>query len=145
MCSARRCGSIDMQHDDPFRSGHDLDRRSNFQNNLSRSTYNSFDASQQEEHDAAKSNVVALLNKTLLPKNHFCENGYFLVFAPWRLNRWLRSNMRSILRKICKRAIECAFPRRCSSIGSRVSRWQFLKMLKWTKFDFFCIGWSLLP
>ena len=70
-----------MQHD-PFRSDHDLDLRSNFQNDRSRSTYSSFDASRQDEHDAGKSNVVALLSQKLLPKNICRENGYFYSFCP---------------------------------------------------------------
>ena len=59
-----------MQHD-PFRSGYDLDLRSNFKNDLSRSTNSSFDASRREEHDAGKSNVMALLSQKLLPKKRF--------------------------------------------------------------------------
>ena len=76
-----------MQHD-PFRSGHDLDLRSNFQNDLSRSTNSSFDASRREEHDAGKSNVMALLSQKLLPKKtFFVKTAIFGVFALWRLNR----------------------------------------------------------
>ena len=48
-----------MQHD-PNRSGHDLGLRLNFRNYLSRSTYNSFEASRGEEHDVTKGNVVDL-------------------------------------------------------------------------------------
>ena len=62
-----------MQHD-PFWSGHDLDLRSNFQNDLSSSTYNSFDAYRREERDAAKRFVVALLSQKLLAKNIFRED-----------------------------------------------------------------------
>ena len=51
----RRYGSTDVQHD-LFRSGHDLDLRSNFQYDLLRSNYNSFYASRQEENDAVKIN-----------------------------------------------------------------------------------------
>ena len=59
-----------MQHD-LFRSGHDLDLRSNFQVDLSRSNYSSFDASRREEHDAGKSNVMALMSQKLLTKKRF--------------------------------------------------------------------------
>ena len=59
-----------MQHD-LFRSGHDLDLRSNFQDDLLMSNYISFDASRQEKHDAGKINVVALLSQKLLQKNYF--------------------------------------------------------------------------
>ena len=41
--------SNDMQHD-MFRSGHDLDQRSNFQLHLSRPFYVSFDATWREQH-----------------------------------------------------------------------------------------------
>ena len=75
-----------MQHD-LFRSGNDLDLRLNFQVDLSRSTYSSFDASRRQEHDAGKSNAVALLSQKLLPKNIFVKTVIFGVFALWRLNR----------------------------------------------------------
>ena len=72
-----------MQHD-LFRSGHDLDLRSNFQRDLSRSTYISFDASRQEKHDAGKMNVVSLLSQKLLQKNLFLQKtAIFGVVAPW--------------------------------------------------------------
>jgi len=75
-----------MQHD-PFRSDHDLDLRSNFQYDLSRSTNSSFDASRREEHDAGKSNVMALMSQKLLTKKLFRKTAIFGVFALWRLNR----------------------------------------------------------
>ena len=54
-----------MQHD-PFRSGHDLDLRSNFQHDLSRSKYNSFDASRQEEHGAGKNKCPAFIESKVI-------------------------------------------------------------------------------
>ena len=57
MYSGRRYGSTDMHHD-LFRSGHDLELRSKFPNDLLRSNYNSFDASQQEQHDVGEMNDV---------------------------------------------------------------------------------------
>ena len=59
-----------MQYD-LFGSGHDLDLRSNFQNDLLRSNFISFDASKEEKHDAGKINVVSLLSQKLLQKNVF--------------------------------------------------------------------------
>ena len=53
-----RYESIDMQHD-LFRSVHDLDMRSHFQNDLLRSYYSSFDASQTEKYDAGTVNLPA--------------------------------------------------------------------------------------
>ena len=76
-----------MQHD-LFRSGHDLDVRSNFQVDLSRSNYSSFDTSRREEHDAGKSIAMALLSQKLLPKQTlFVKTAIFGVFALWTLNR----------------------------------------------------------
>ena len=59
MCLGRLYGSSNMKQD-LFRSGHVFDLRANFQHNIM-SNYNAFDASLQEEHDAAKRNVVPLL------------------------------------------------------------------------------------
>ena len=69
-----------MQHD-LFGSGHDLDLRSNFQHDLSRSNYISFDASKQEKHGASKINVVSLLSQKLLQNNCFRKNDYFWSFC----------------------------------------------------------------
>ena len=75
-----------MQHD-LFRSGHDLDQRSNFPNDLLRSNYSSFDASQKEKYDAGKVNVVSILSQKLLQKTFFAKTAIFRVFALWRPNR----------------------------------------------------------
>ena len=48
-----------------------------FSSDLSRSNYSSFDASRREEHDAGKSNVVALLSQKLLPEKKTNKSGYF--------------------------------------------------------------------
>ena len=56
-------------HHDLFGSGHDLDLRSNFQHDFSRSNYISFDAARQETHDDGKRNVVSLLSQKLLQNN----------------------------------------------------------------------------
>ena len=78
MCSGRRCGSTDMQHD----LFGDLDLRSNFQHDLSRSNYISFNAAWQEKHDTGKRNVVALLSQKLLQKkNVYRKNSYFWSFC----------------------------------------------------------------
>ena len=81
-------------------------------------------------------NAVPLLSQKLLQKNLFRKNGYLwleiLLFGGQILD--LTSNLRICSRKSVKRAIECAFPGHCSSLGSRVvpiGR----KMLKTTKFD----------
>ena len=68
-----------MQHD-LFQSGHDLDidfDLGQLFNMTFKSNHSSLDASQQEEHDAGKINVVALLSHKLLSKNVFRKNGYF--------------------------------------------------------------------
>ena len=59
-----------MQHD-PYPSVHDLDLRSYFQVDLSRSTVSSFDASRQEEDDAGKRKLVQCLSQKLSQKNCF--------------------------------------------------------------------------
>ena len=75
-----------MQHD-LFGSGHDLDLRSNFQHDLSRSNYISFDVSRQEKRDDRKINVVYLLSQKLLQKTFFAKMAIFGVYAVWRPNR----------------------------------------------------------
>ena len=62
-----------MDHD-LFRSDHDLDLRSNSQNDLLRSNYSSLNASKQEKHDADNINVVSLLSQKCIQKNDFREN-----------------------------------------------------------------------
>ena len=64
-----------MQHD-LFRC-YDLDLRSKFQNDLSRSTYKSFDVSRRDEHDAAKSNVMILLSQIYYRKTFFVKTVIF--------------------------------------------------------------------
>ena len=63
-----------------FQSGHDLDITSNFQHDLFRSNYGSFDTSRREEHDAVKMDVLPLPSHTLRRKM-FSKNSYFLAFA----------------------------------------------------------------
>ena len=63
-------------------SGHDLDLRSNFQHDLSRSKYIyiSFDAARQEKYDAGKISIVSLLSQKLLQKNVCRKKLLFLEF-----------------------------------------------------------------
>ena len=70
-----------MQND-LFESGHDLDLRSNFQHDLLRSNYISFDAPRQEKHDANKINVSLyhVLSQKLLQKNLLSKIWLFLEF-----------------------------------------------------------------
>ena len=83
MCWWRPYGSTDMQHG-IFWSGHDLELRSNFQHDLSRLNYSSFDASWQEKHDVGKMIVMSLQRQKLLP-DFF---NVFSVFALLRPNSW---------------------------------------------------------
>ena len=78
MCSGGPYGSTNMQHDH-FRSGRDLDMRSNFQNDLIMSSYSSFDASQEEKYDAGKMNVMSLMSQKLLQKKKLFLK-YWLFF-----------------------------------------------------------------
>ena len=115
-----------MQHD-LFGSGHGLDLRSNFQYDLPRSNYISFDATRQEKHDDGKINIVSLLSQKLLQKNVCRKKMLFLEFLlPGGQTVDLRSNLRTNQRKNVKRAIECAFAQHCSSFSSRVMR-QFVE------------------
>ena len=59
-----------MQHD-LFGSGHDLDLRSNFEIDLSRSNYTSFKSAFHEKHDGIKTSSISFLDKILLAKPLF--------------------------------------------------------------------------
>ena len=74
-----------MQHG-LFRSGHDLDLGLNFQNDLFRSNYSSYDATQEEKYDTGKINAVSLLSQKLLQRNLFAKAAIFRVFALRRLS-----------------------------------------------------------
>ena len=65
---------------DLFGSGHDLDLRSNFPNDILRLNYSSFDATRQEKHDAEKVNAVSLLSQKLLQKNPFSQKAAILEY-----------------------------------------------------------------
>ena len=95
MCSGRPYESTDMQYDLSL-SGHDLDLRSNFQNDLLMSNYGLFDASQNEKYDSGKMNVVSLLSQKLLEKNLFRKKRLFLEFLLYGAQTIdLRSNLRA--------------------------------------------------
>ena len=89
--------------------------------NISRSNYSSINVSRQGEHDAGNTKMASLQSQKLLPKKKNLENGYIWSFYSLEDEPDLRSNLRTPLRKSVKRAIECAFPRLCSSSGYRVS------------------------
>ena len=117
MCSGRRYGSTDVRHD-LFRSGHDLDLRSNFQNGLLRSNYSSY-SSQEEKYDAGKMNAVSLLSQKLLQKTLVRKKRIFLEFLlSGGPTADLTVNLRTCWRKSVKKAIECTFTGRWSSSGS---------------------------
>ena len=61
MCSAQQYESNDMQHD----SFRDLDLRSNFQVDLFRSTYESFDAFRRDKRDAGKISAIQVGSQKL--------------------------------------------------------------------------------
>ena len=107
--------------DDLFRSGHDLDLRSNIQNDLLRSIYSSFDASSREKYDTGKMHAVSLLSLKLLQKNLYNKKLLLLeFFISGGQTVDLKSNLRAYQRKSGKIVINCAFEGRCSSSGSRV-------------------------
>ena len=83
----------------------DLSLRSNFQNDLLRSNYSSFDASQEEKYDSGKINAVSFLSQKLLQKPFFCKKRLCLEFLLSRGQTVdLRSNLRTPLQKSVKRA-----------------------------------------
>ena len=135
MCSGRRYGSTVMQHD-VFGSGHQLDLRLNFQHDLLRCNFSSFDASWQGKRNAGKINVMPLLSQKSLKKDIFRKNGYFLVLLSGYQTVYHLSTQR-------KTAIECAFPLRCSSSDSRVMR-RFVEKCWKSKISTFEFWWPLV-
>ena len=84
-----------MQHD-LFGSGHDLDLRSNFQHDLSRSNYISFDAARQEKHDAGKNKYCAFTESKVITEKRLSQKLLFLEFLlPGGQTVGLRSNLRT--------------------------------------------------
>ena len=77
-CLSRQCGSNDMQHD-LFRSGHDLDLRSNFQLDLSRSYDISFDVPWRAKNDGVRIDPLSCLDQKLFKKKTIrSKNEHFL-------------------------------------------------------------------
>ena len=76
---SRRDALTDMQHD-LSRSRRDLDLRSNFDLDLSRSTCICFDASWQEEHDGVRIIPIAFLVQKLFAKKRFLSKTSILTF-----------------------------------------------------------------
>ena len=83
-----------------------------------RSTYSSFDASQQEKHDSGKMNVVPLLSITVITEKLFHKNFFLEFLLSGGQTVDLRSNLRTHYRKSVKRAIEYAF---CVAVALLVS------------------------
>ena len=83
--------------------------------------------------------------KSYCRKTFFAKKRLFLEFLLSRGQTVdFRYNLRTCLRKNGKRAIECAFPQRCSSSGSRVVC-LLVVVLKSTKFDLYwpLVTWPL--
>ena len=68
LCLSCQDASTDMQHD-LSGSSRDLDLRSKFEIDLTRSTCTCFDASRREKHDGIKTIAVSLLVQKLFAKN----------------------------------------------------------------------------
>ena len=75
-CLSRPGASIDMQYD-LLRSLRDLDLRSNFEVDLSRSNYICFDSSRQDKHDGAHIFALSFIPQKLFAKNDFAEKQHF--------------------------------------------------------------------
>ena len=100
-----------MTYFDLFGSQRDLDLRSSFQLDLSRSTCMCFDASRREKHDGVKINFLSLLVQKLFEKNYFRQKRPFWPFlSSGALTIDLSSILTTHLRKNGSRAIECFFP-----------------------------------
>ena len=98
-----------------------LDLRSNFDLDLSRSSYTWFDAPWRGKHDGIKIVALPLKLKILSSKNRF---GKFCNFGPWRPQFWPEpKNDRNDFEMIFSRAFERRFPF-CSTMSrSRDRRW----------------------
>ena len=89
MCSGRRYGSTDMQHD-RFRSGYDLDLWSNFQNDPFQ-CHLIVNVSRQMEYDAGKMDVffmppsLLFKVKSYYRKPFSVKTAIFRVFSHWRI------------------------------------------------------------
>ena len=81
LCLSRQDASTDMQHN-PLRSTCDLDLRSNFDPDLSRSPYICFDAPCREEYDCARIMPLIFLVQKLFAKNRFAKTTLCAVFWP---------------------------------------------------------------
>ena len=117
-----------MQHD-LFGPGHDLDLRSNFQHDLSRSNYISFDAAGQEKHDAGKINIVSSLSEKLLQKDVCRKNSYFWSFCsleakPLILDRILRliseRTLKELSNAFLRITVALLVPELCASLSKNV-------------------------
>ena len=109
-CFSRRDASTDMQHD-LSSSRHDLDLKSNFDLDLSRSTCICFDAPWQEEHDSVRIIPLAFLVQKLFAINDFCQKRLFWPFlTSIAYSVEDSSNLTTFWRKSSSRAINCAFP-----------------------------------
>ena len=85
---------------DLFRSGHELDLRSNFQKDPCKINERSFDASHEEEYDVGKMNAVSLLSqKSLQKKNCFAKTAFLEFLLTGGQTVDLRSKLRSYQRK----------------------------------------------
>ena len=73
MCLSRQYASTDMQ----LGSSRDLDLRSNFDLDLSRSCYTCFDAFGRGKHDGVKIIALSFQTQKLSLKNCFAKNAVF--------------------------------------------------------------------
>jgi len=82
-------------------SPRDLDLRSTFENDLSRSSSIWFEPNWREKHDGVICFVLALLVKKLFAKNNFQENGHFGFRDFFCLNYWPEKISEGIQQKTC--------------------------------------------
>ena len=104
LCFSHQDASKHMQYD-LLGSPRDLDLRSNFDLDLSRSCYTCFDASWRGKHDGVKIIALSFQTRKLLSKNCFAQKCRFWPFVTSdALNVNLRWNLTAHQRKIVSRA-----------------------------------------
>ena len=106
MCLSRQYASTDMQ----LGSSRDLDLRSNFDLDLSRSCYTCFDASWRGKHDGGKIIALSFQTQKLPLKTVSLKNAVFDLPWPLTLKRLISGEIcLSLYRKSVSRAIFCFF------------------------------------
>ena len=134
-----------MQHD-LFRSGHDLDLRSTFELDLSRS-YIPFDVPWRAKHDGVWIISLSLWEEKLLQKKNISGKFAILIWHCMTSIGWtvdLRSNLRTAYQKSVSTAIECFFSNFLAHLVPEIKRelWRDIEIAKKSQhFEFGDLCW----